>query len=189
MYIKCPQCEINYIDPNKEKVCFVCAGCIKSSGNPKTLYGIPINASPKNWNELVRGTIYGTVAQDIYKECSKKFGWDYSQNGKFAKQQKLYAESVLNSNKWGVWFWAHNNMTGTIQKNEKWRNEISGDYLYMYFSDDVLLDYERQDGRIVFAKDNKGNYIFLGCYTRIDQDIKNRKDTYKLVSSKFPFDM
>lgn len=183
---KCPKCELNFMEDGQE-TCEVCKPKVKDMLHP--VLNMSTFAVSNNYKELKRGGIYGTVAKNIYLECCKLFGWDVDKSGNFAKQQRLYSEMMIDGSLWGIWFWAHSNMTGTMQKDEKWVNVVDKDnpkLIYMHVDESVPFDARKAVNRIVFAKDQKGKYIFLGCFQKKSRDIENRKDTYELISDTYP---
>lgn len=114
--------------------------------------------------KLVRNLFkgYGTRAQEIYEDCCKKFGWDYSQRGFFAPKKPLYAYNATPEG-YSVIFLAHSNWTETKAKNkiniikektleERW-NVIDDNAFY---TDKYI--------RVAFAKSKQRGYVFLGVY-------------------------
>lgn len=134
---------------------------------------------------------YGTRAMDIYENCCRVFGWDYSKLGQFALKKPLYAYNATPEG-YSVIFLAHSNWTDTKVRNriniiqektleERWR-EIDDDAFYT----DTYT-------RVVFAKDKYGEYVFLGVYlyketktvTFLNEE-KHFVKIYKRVSSQYP---
>lgn len=197
-WIKCPGINgdcVNHIEEGKEELCSICSQTTGSK-TPMVFFGIP-EKTVKIEKGLVRGGVYGTVAQDIYIDCCRHFGWDIFRKGSFAKQKYLYDEMNVNGiGRLGVWFWAHcKNTTGTVQKEGKWVNEIDestgGKHLFFYFKNLPLMENDlyrqnRADKRIVFCKNRKGAYVFLGVYEKVDTNYNELKETYTLISENYP---
>jgi len=89
----------------------------------ETFNSINNNSKPKA-NTLIRNLNkgYGTRAQDIYDDCCKKFGWDYSKRSLFAPQKPLYAAGATPEG-YSPLFLAHSNWTES--KGSNWTNTIT----------------------------------------------------------------
>lgn len=106
---------------------------------------------------------YGTRAQDIYDDCCKKFGWDYTKRGLFAPQKPLYAAGATPEG-YSPLFLAHSNWTES--KGSNWTNTITGTTIEEKW-DEVGYDfYHDEYTRVVFAKSKycNWNYVFIGVY-------------------------
>lgn len=145
---------------------------------------------------------YGTRAQEIYDDCCKKFGWDYSKRYLFGMLQILYAEEAT-PEKYSPWFLPHNNWTET--KGGNWFNKIQGDIIEEMWTKIDNRFYNDNTLRVTFVKNKSKEYIFLGIYkpikkemvtlqTSIVKDGKIIKDigekvgikTYQLVYNSYP---
>ena len=162
------------------------------------------NANNLSSNKLVRNLHkgYGTRAQDIYDDCCKKFGWDYSKRYLFGMMQLLYAKEAT-PEKYSPWFLAHNNWTET--KGGNWFNKIQGDIIEEMWTEIDNRFHNDNTLRVTFVKNKSKEYIFLGIYkpikkemvtlqTSIVKDGKIIKDigekvgikTYQLVYNSYP---
>lgn len=149
---------------------------------------VPISREPLKRNLY---KCYGTRAKDIYEHFCKQYGWDYTQSGRFAPQQRLYAEEVTPEG-YSVLFLAHSNWTDTEGGN--WKNNITADTIeekwYRYES--YILT--NTNIRVVFAKKTWGyqGYIFIGLYEpagyRVEDDVNGNKyyvRIYKRISDEY----
>lgn len=152
-YIKCPECELNYI-PEGEKFCSDCRRRI---------------ALP--FRDLVRGKESGTNSRDVYEECAKRYRWDMSQANQFGKLGLLLYALKATPEKFSVWFIAHSNWTG--DKGGKWQNEISlyENTIEVIWDDPLSARAADFTTCVVYAKNQYGQYEFLGVY-KPDRDVK-----------------
>lgn len=173
---------------------------INSKSVPLLVKGSNQGQTNKLTRNLNKG--YGTRAQDIYDECCKKFGWDYSKRYLFGMLQILYAEEAT-PEKYSPWFLPHNNWTET--KGGNWFNKIQGDIIEEMWTKIDNRFYNDNTLRVTFVKNKSKEYIFLGIYkpiknemvtlkTSIVKDGKIIKDmgekvgikTYQLVCDSYP---
>lgn len=134
---------------------------------------------------------YGTNSRKIYVSLCQKFNWDINRQSDFGRQGvRLYAE---NSTPEGcsVWFLGHNNWTDT--KSSAWKNEILGDLVIETWEIIEYGLYEDDSNRVIFAKNGKKGYVFLGVYGVVDvkeaEDSDGKriwKKTYKRISDTYP---
>jgi len=133
----------------------------------ETFNSINNNSKPKA-NTLIRNLNkgYGTRAQDIYDDCCKKFGWDYSKRSLFAPQKPLYAAGATPEG-YSPLFLAHSNWTES--KGSNWTNTITANTIEEKW-DEIGYDfYHDNHTRVVFAKSKNcsWNYVFIGVYKPI----------------------
>ncbi len=149
---------------------------------------------------LSRGVPCGTNSKKIYENYAEQFGWDTSQGSQFGKQgQPLYARSAT-SEGYSVWCIAHSNLNGT--KGGRWSNEISYDKktikeFWETRTYDYLHDFSDTTTRVVFVKNKKNEYEFLGVYERVSLSEEQKTvewfgtygylKTYRWVSDYYPF--
>ena len=152
-----------------------------------------INNGKKNILNRNLNKSYGTRAQDIYDDCCKKFGWDYTKRGLFAPQKPLYAASATPEG-YSPLFLAHSNWIDTeprkkenvIQEQtleERWREK----YDPAFYTDTYT--------RVVFAKRKEcaWNYVFLGVYqyketktVLLPDETKQYVKIYEKISDTYP---
>jgi len=172
-YMKCPECEINYIVQGREEVCATC----KRNRAPintgtrgvrnKGAYG-----SIKNDRKLRLGLEYGTNTREIYIEGCEVFGWNKRFVNEFGRQGALLYANNATPEGHAVWFLAHSNLTNSTA--ERWENwfetvETANDTIHEQHKDRMLMWQIRQDQaihrRITFAKkSNASQYMFMGIY-------------------------
>lgn len=130
--------------------------------------GVPLPPTNVN-NKLVRNLHkgYGTRAQDIYDDCCKKFGWDYSKRYLFGMLQILYAKEAT-PERFSPWFLPHNNLTDT--KGGNWFNKIQGDIIEEMWLERDDRFYSDKTHRVTFVKNKSKEYIFLGVYKPIKEE-------------------
>lgn len=115
---------------------------------------------------------YGTRAQDIYDDCCKKFGWDYTKRGLFAPQKPLYAAGATREG-YSPLFLAHSNWTES--KGSNWTNTITANTIEEKW-DEIDYDfYHDKHTRVVFAKSKNcsWNYVFIGVYKPVGHREEN----------------
>ena len=139
---------------------------------------------------LQTGDVLNSTAQDSYNDCCKKFGWDSSQDGKFAKQQKLYARNVTPEN-YSVWMIVHNNLNEAYNNTRSWFNIVEKDVIKeIWFTEDKDLLSDNST-RVTFAK-TKNGYQFQGIYkpTKTEHEIIHGKlecvRTFERISNSYP---
>lgn len=130
---------------------------------------IPTATSPTSKGVLVRNLNkgYGTRAQEIYDNCCKQFGWDYTKRGLFAPQKPLYAAGATREG-YSPLFLAHSNWTES--KGSNWTNTITANTIEEKW-DEIGYDfYHDNHTRVVFAKSKNcsWNYVFIGVYKPVD---------------------
>lgn len=109
---------------------------------------------------------YGTVAQDIYINCCKEFGWDEEQKEKFGEQNVLYAKEATQEG-FSPWFLAKHNWNEPVEKIEDMQGRCfmryhdSGGDIAEFWLEPPEDFYSDWTGRIVFANSENG-YVFLG---------------------------
>lgn len=117
---------------------------------------------------------YSTNSRKIYVSLCQRFNWDINRQDNFGRQGvRLYAKNSTPEG-YSVWFLGHNNWTDT--KASAWKNEISGDLLIETWETREYGLYEDDTKRVVFAKKDNGQYVFLGVY-EVDT-IKHDKDSH-----------
>ena len=126
------------------------------------------------------GKPLGTVAKEVYHECVKGVGFNPAYEGSFGGQQDLYHKDAAKPGL-DVWMLAHSNWTET--KNGKWSNRIYGKDDYIDETYDDGLYYDIDNNRVVFAKNKKGVYIFLGVYEVVGR--KENVKTYHRISKEY----
>lgn len=136
--------------------------------------------------------------------CCDWFGWNKSKSGEFGMMKPLYAHKVADNGKTDVWFICHSNLrdqvlveyedNGYIVRKE--RNHIYCDYDSMKFPNCERIDefqinaltdtiYPMPD-RITFAKNFKGDYVFLGVYKAENPKSTNPQRVFYRVSTIYP---
>lgn len=170
---KCPNCNTNDIEDNVD----YCQDC-----HNKNLRLGDIGNVKKDEHSLRRNVVYGTRAREIYKECCYKFSWDIQQAVRFGPQQLLYAQSADSEGLRSIWFISNSNWTET--STSKWQNRILGDTIEEDYINGELPSLNDRTDRIIFAKNNRNQYMFLGVYTIATQTKRQR--IYKLISEEYP---
>lgn len=138
--------------------------------------------------------VYGTVAEKIYENMCDKYGWNRNVAWRFGKFQELYAYHATQE-KYSVWFLANSNWTKTV--GGVWENMIFQDKIEEYWPLDTFRSYPhtQKEIRTVFAKNDKGNYVFLGVFMTLNWVEKTVPSTgkkimvktYKRISKAYPF--
>ena len=145
---------------------------------------------------------YGGKAQDIYDQCCKWFGWDYSKRYLFGMMRILYAEEAT-PEKYSPWFLPHNNWTDT--KGGNWFNKIYNDVIEEMWLEKDERFHNDDTLRVTFVKNHKKEYVFLGIYKPVKKETRTLKTdilkdgkiikragvkvgfkTYQLVSDVYP---
>lgn len=170
---KCPHCNVNEIDDNAN----YCEEC-----HEKNLRTGDIGNVVKDEHSLKRNVVYGTRAKDIYRDCCYKFSWDIQQAVRFGPQQLLYAQSADSEGLRSIWFISNSNWTEP--NSSKWKNRIIGDTIEEDYVNGELPSHQDKTDRIIFARNNRSQYMFLGVYTIQIQTKRQR--IYKLVNENYP---
>ena len=151
---------------------------------------------------LFRGKECGTNSKKIYENYAEAFGWDRFQSSQFGAQgQPLYAREATPEG-YSVWCIAYSNLNA--KRGGQWANNFSDDKeendtikeLWEYQTHDFLHDYSEMTTRVVFAKNQKGEYTFFGVYQCVSCS-KERKavewsdtvgfvKTYRRISKCYP---
>lgn len=129
--------------------------------------------------KLICGRSYGRKAKEVYIQCCNWFGWDKSKANEFGIMRPLYGLRADNTKTKDIWFICSNNLYNPRyvdalvngHREKRLRNNIiatnDGKTLAIEECqpDEPYPDkvYPLRD-RIVFAKDKKGDYVFLGVY-------------------------
>ena len=110
---------------------------------------------------LNEGKCYGKKAYDIYRECCRTLGFDWSKKHYFDLRQVLYSEDATPDG-FAVWMLPNNSYTGKNSGN--WANifKDNGDTIYEVWKEDFIGD---SSDRVTFAKQRDGQYVFMGIYT------------------------
>ncbi len=131
-----------------------------------------------------------TSAQPIYDACCEKFGWNIKKRYLFGRQQWLYAENAT-SEGYSPWFLAHNNWTDT--KGGHWKNHIFANKIEEIWASKDYSMTRDMTTRVVFAKNPKYGYVFLGVFKPVgakesvsDDGKKIWIKTYELISEVYP---
>ncbi len=138
---------------------------------------------------LEKGLPYGTVAKEIYRRCCEAFGWFLGEEGKFAKQKKLYSERATPEG-YSVWMLPHSNKTGS--DNGTVENVIYADCVEQRWK---IYDHgkPKKIKRLMFYKENGvyyfgGIYLFDG-YVQLDEKYDTKYcdvEKFVLVSKTYP---
>lgn len=134
---------------------------------------------------------YGSNSRKIYVSLCQKFNWDINRQDNFGRQGvRLYAKNSTPEG-YSVWFLGHNNWTDT--KGSSWANEILGDLVIETWEKREYGLHEDDTKRVIFAKKQNDQYVFLGVYEVVgvkedkDRDGKRIwKKTYKKISDTYP---
>ena len=111
---------------------------------------------------------YGTNTKKIFERCCDIFDWDYDDVKYFGRETPCF--SVMSTpERYDVWMLAHNNWTET--SSQKWINEIYKTAIVQW---SIQRGNPEKRERVVFAKTQNQQYIFLGIYIL---DSKERFDT------------
>lgn len=153
---------------------------------------------------LFRGKECGTNSEAIYEKYAQIFGWEMAQKFQFGMRgQPLYARAATPEG-YSVWCIAYSNLNA--KKGGKWTNWIfdgndaDGDdrieELWERKTYDYLHDFSETTTRVVFAKNRKGQYEFLGVYRPDllpkEQNMAERfgvrgyLKTYRRISKRYP---
>lgn len=144
--------------------------------------------------KLIRGREYGTKAKDVYTLCCEWFGWDRDLTKEFGMMKPLFAHKVADNGNLDVWMICHSNWCGDILIDDiqsgtrKHRNFIYADLSRIdEFQQNAPFDdiYPMQN-RITFAKNKKGQYVFLGVYRAKEPNSKAPDREFYLVSDSYP---
>ena len=131
---------------------------------------------------LTFGQTLSTNSKDIYKECcASSLDWDPSHEGRFGRQQQLFAPNACKDRIRDVWFIAHSNMNDDTPLGGDYVNVIADPRIFEIHSKPME---SVTNQRIVFAKDEKGQYVFLGVY-QIEKE-KKQSRSFIRVSTQFP---
>ena len=137
--------------------------------------------------QLTKGQVCGTVARDIYEQGCKKFGWSYSEIGKFTMLKKLYSE-IATPEGYSVWFLPHSNKTGTDNKSVE--NKIFTNKVEQWWFEKNHYSAPKRNRLMFYKEDNM--YYFGGVYLFDEERIEeiNGKiyyvEKFDIVSEKYP---
>ena len=147
-----------------------------------------------NSRKLTRGVVYGTKANDVYTLCCEWFGWNRGLTKEFGMMKPLFAHRGADNGSLDVWMICHSNWYADILIDDvksgtrKHRNYIHADLSRIdEFQQNAPFDdiYPLQN-RITFAKNKKGQYVFLGVYRAKDPNSKSPDREFCLVSESYP---
>ena len=137
--------------------------------------------------QLTKGQVCGTVARDIYEQGCKKFGWSYSEIGKFTMLKKLYSE-IATPEGYSVWFLPHSNKTGTDNKSVE--NRIYANKVEQWWFEKNHYPAPKRNRLMFYKEDNM--YYFGGVYLFDEERIEeiNGKiyyvEKFDIVSEEYP---
>lgn len=157
------------------------------AGRNISLIGGDLSISRK----LLLKKTYGKTAHKIYDSCVSYFGFNPHKKDLFLPQQLLYAQNCTKEG-YVVWMLPHSDLTG--DSNGKWANfiDVENREIIEYAFVKDFIPHKNDEKRVVFAKQEDGEYVFVGVYclkAKFDNYFSGRcrrKSIWKLVSENYP---
>lgn len=181
-YKKCPRCETNYILENDD-YCDICKAETKIISNKTITHR---KKTETDFSRIIRGCVYGTNSQSIYKEFCNTLGWDRNKINQFGYQTPLYATNADTNRTSDVWFIYYPNYDlqhlDFVVKDSHAINLIQKNGNMILEAVDEKTGRSNNANRITFVK-TKNGYEFFGVYKLVENGTTR---VYKRISDIYP---
>lgn len=131
-------------------------------------------------NGLIPKKNYGNNAKDIYNEGVNVFNWQKSKLKTFSEDKLLY-DTNCTPEGYSVWF-----LQGSYYKNAVISNDFNRILEFWNKKDFNFQDFYNLDNRLVFIKQEDGQYIYLGIYKVKELNYNNGERLFYRIGTNYP---